>query len=185
MELGLQDLCWQDRLACPPQKEPPASPFPVLYCFEKKHAGVFFGQEMVPEKLLAAIRWLPARQSRLLLTLGASGCGKSWMLQAGVMPWLAAVDHERWIVLEPFRPEEKLFDALAFELGLAHLNLEQPAPAEPARTAAAWEQQLRHLSLAAGQQDAQVMIAIDQFEEFLARQEVRGDGASWCMPMPF
>jgi hypothetical protein len=74
--------------------------------------------------------------------------------------------------LEPFRPEEKLFDALAFALVLAHLNLEQPAPAEPARTAAARKQQRRHLSLGSCQQDAQVMIAIDQFEELLARQEV-------------
>ena len=176
LQKGLEPLSWQMRQPWPP-KEPNPSPFPGLDCFERKHAAVFFGQEVVREKLLAAIRRLPARQSRLLLILGASGCGKSSLLRAGVMPWLAAAEPGRWIVLEPFRPEQKPFDALGFELARAHENLKQPAPAEPARTAAALEQQLRRLRLAAGQQEARIVIAIDQFEELLAREEGRGDGA--------
>jgi formylglycine-generating enzyme required for sulfatase activity len=177
LQKGLEPLSWQMRQPWPPQEEPNASPFPGLDCFERKHAAVFFGQEVVREKLLAAIRRLPARQSRLLLILGASGCGKSSLLRAGVMPWLAAAERGRWIVLEPFRPEQKPFDALGFALARAHQNLEQPAPAELARTAAALEQQLRRLRLAAGQQQARIVIAIDQFEELLAREEGRGDGA--------
>jgi formylglycine-generating enzyme required for sulfatase activity len=176
LQKGLEPLSWQMRQPWPPNKEPNASPFPGLDCFERKHAAVFFGQEVVREKLLAAIRRLPARQSRLLLILGASGCGKSSLLRAGVMPWLAAAEPGRWIVLEPFRPEQKPFDALGFALARAHENLKQPAPAEPARTAAALDQQLRRLRLAAGEQEARIVIAIDQFEELLAREEGRGDG---------
>ena len=176
LQKGLEPLSWQMRQPWPPNKEPNASPFPGLDCFERKHAAVFFGQEVVREKVLAAIRRLTARQSRLLLILGASGCGKSSLLRAGVMPWLAAADRGHWIVLEPFQPEEKPFDALGFALARAHQNLEQPAPTEPARTAAALDQQLRRLRLAAGQQDARIVIAIDQFEELLAREEGRGDG---------
>ena len=176
LQKGLEPLSWQMRQPWPPNKEPNVSPFPGLDCFERKHAAVFYGQEVVREKLLAAIRRLPARQSRLLLILGASGCGKSSLLRAGVMPWLAAAERGRWIVLEPFRPEQKPFDALGFALARVHENLKQPAPAEPARTAAALDQQLRRLRLAAGQQEARIVIAIDQFEELLAREEGRGDG---------
>jgi formylglycine-generating enzyme required for sulfatase activity len=176
LQKGLEPLSWQLRQPWPPQKEPNASPFPGLDCFERKHAAVFFGQEVVREKVLAAIRRLPARQSRLLLILGASGCGKSSLLRAGVMPWLAADDRGRWIVLEPFRPEEKPFEALESALARAHQNLKQPVPTEPVRTAAALGQQLRRLRLAAGQQGARIVIAIDQFEELLAREDGRGDG---------
>jgi hypothetical protein len=89
---------------------------------------------------------------------------------------LAAADRGRWIVFEPFRPEEKPFEALESALARAHQNLEQPVPTEPVRTAAALGQQLCRLRLAAGQQDARVVIAIDQFEELLAREEGGGDG---------
>ena len=176
LQKGLEPLSWQLRQPWPPQKEPNASPLPGLDCFERKHAAVFFGQELVREKVLAAIRRLPARQSRLLLILGASGCGKSSLLRAGVMPWLAAADRGRWIVFEPFRPEEKPFEALESALARAHQNLEQPVPTEPVRTAAALGQKLRRLRLAAGQQDVRIVIAIDQFEELLAREEGGGDG---------
>jgi hypothetical protein len=176
LQKGLEPLSWQLRQPWPPQKEPNASPLPGLDCFERKHAAVFFGQELVREKVLAAIRRLPARQSRLLLILGASGCGKSSLLRAGVMPWLAADDRGRWIVLEPLRPEEKPFEALESALARAHQNLKQPVPTEPVRTAAALGQKLRRLRLAAGQQDARIVIAIDQFEELLAREDGRGDG---------
>jgi formylglycine-generating enzyme required for sulfatase activity len=176
LQKGLEPLSWQLRQPWPPQKEPNASPLPGLDCFERKHAAVFFGQELVREKVLAAIRRLPARQSRLLLILGASGCGKSSLLRAGVMPWLAADDRGRWIVLEPLRPEEKPFEALESALARAHQNLKQPVPTEPVRTAAALGQKLRRLRLAAGQQDARIVISIDQFEELLAREDGRGDG---------
>ena len=69
---------------------------------------MFFGQDQVLRALQETINQLPQRQSRLLVILGASGCGKSSLLRAGLVPWLAEADKGRWIVLEPFRPEEPL-----------------------------------------------------------------------------
>ncbi len=169
---GLEPLSWQSRLPWPPQGEPGASPFPGLEHFERRHAAVFFGQDRMLRTLRETINQLPQRQSRLLLILGASGCGKSSLLRAGLLPWLAGSDKGRWIVLEPFRPEEDPAPALVAALRQAHRSLQLPPPDGDATTAEALHQQLRQLRLQSGQQDARVVIPIDQFEETLGR----GDG---------
>ena len=44
----------------------------------------------------------------------------SSLLRAGLLPWLEEADKNRWIVLEPFRPEEDPAPALAAaDLGIA------------------------------------------------------------------
>ena len=166
---GLEPLSWQSRLPWTLG----ASPFPGLDTFERRHAAVFFGQDKVRRDLQAAINQLPQRQSRLLLILGASGCGKSSLLRAGLVPWLAEADRRRWIVLEPFRPEEDPAAALAAVLRQAHRALALSPPSEAATTAAALQRQLRELRLQSDRQDARVVIPIDQFEELLGRGDDR------------
>jgi hypothetical protein len=107
LERGLAALSWQERLAWPPENEPHASPFPGLSSFERKHAPVFFGQDQTLRQAQAKVEALTASASRLLLILGASGCGKSSLLRAGLVPWLAGAEPGRWIVLDPFRPGRK------------------------------------------------------------------------------
>ncbi len=170
---GLEPLSWQNRLPWPPPGEPGASPFPGLDTFERRHAAVFFGQDAVRRQLQATINQLPQRQSRLLLILGASGCGKSSLLRAGLVPWLAEADRRRWIVLEPFRPEEDPATALAAVLRQTHRVLALTPPSEVATTAAALQGQLRQLRLQSDRQDARVVIPIDQFEELLGRGDDR------------
>ena len=170
---GLEPLSWQSRLPWPPPGEPGASPFPGLERFERRQAAVFFGQDRVLRTLRETINQLPQRQSRLLLILGASGCGKSSLLRAGLLPWLEEADKGRWIVLEPFRPEEDPAPALAAALQQAHRALALPLPAEVATTVEALHHQLRQLRLQSAQQDARVVIPIDQFEEVLGRGDAR------------
>jgi len=170
---GLEPLNWQSRQSWPPPGEPGASPFPGLDTFERRHAAVFFGQDAVRRQLQATINQLPQRQSRLLLILGASGCGKSSLLRAGLVPWLAEADRCRWIVLEPFRPEEDPAAALAAVLRQAHRALKLTPPSEADTTAAALQRQLRQLRLQSDRQDARVVIPIDQFEELLGRCDDR------------
>ncbi|MFN9637033.1 MAG: TIR domain-containing protein, partial [Synechococcaceae cyanobacterium] len=173
LERGLQALSWQERLAWPPENEPDASPFPGLSCFERKHAPVFFGQDQTLRQAQAKVEAITASASRFLLILGASGCGKSSLLRAGLVPWLAGAEAGRWIVLDPFRPGRKPFHRLAAVLQQAFLAAGQTPPSEPARKEVEILEQLEELRVHPGQQDARVVIAIDQFEELLGRGDER------------
>ncbi|MEU1180728.1 trypsin-like peptidase domain-containing protein [Streptomyces sp. NPDC005820] len=62
------------------------SPYRGLEPFTAEHAEWFHGRDAAIEKVLAALR----RQRRALLLLGPSGAGKSSLIQAGVLPALAA-----------------------------------------------------------------------------------------------
>ena len=173
LEQGLAALSWQERLDWPPENEPDASLFPGLSCFERKHAPVFFGQDQTLRQAQAKVEALTASASRLLLILGASGCGKSSLLRAGLVPWLAGAEPGRWIVLDPFRPGRKPFRWLAAALEKAFRAVGQIPPSESARTGEEILEQLEELRAHTGQQDARVVIAIDQFEELLGRSDER------------
>ncbi|MFN6343661.1 MAG: SUMF1/EgtB/PvdO family nonheme iron enzyme [Cyanobium sp.] len=176
LERGLAALSWQERLAWPPENEPEASPFPGLSCFERKHAPVFFGQDAVLRQAQAKVEALTASASRLLLILGASGCGKSSLLRAGLVPWLANAESGRWIVLDPFRPGGKPFHWLAAALQKARGTAADPLGADLLQNGPHISDQLEELRAHNGQQDAKVVIAIDQFEELLGRQEGGEEG---------
>ena len=176
LERGLAALSWQERLAWPPENEPDASPFPGLSCFERKHAPVFFGQDEAVLQAQAKVEALTATASRLLLILGASGCGKSSLLRAGLLPWLADAEPGRWIVLDPFRPGGKPFRWLAAALQKARGTAADPLRADWLQSGPQIREQLEELRARNGQQDAKVVIAIDQFEELLGRREGQEEG---------
>jgi formylglycine-generating enzyme required for sulfatase activity len=176
LERGLAALSWQERLAWPPENEPDASPFPGLGCFERKHAPVFFGQDEAVREAQAKVEALTASASRLLLILGASGCGKSSLLRAGLVPWLAGAEPGRWIVLDPFRPGGKPFRWLAAALLKARGTVADPLGAGLLQTGHQIREQLEELRALNGQQDAKVVIPIDQLEELLGRGEALKEG---------
>ncbi len=65
-----------------------ASPYVGLAAFDGEHAGVFFGRSRVTAELLAAMRQQIDNQRRFVLIVGASGCGKTSLLNAGALPLL-------------------------------------------------------------------------------------------------
>jgi DNA-binding winged helix-turn-helix (wHTH) protein/tetratricopeptide (TPR) repeat protein len=65
-----------------------ASPYVGLTAFDGEHAGVFFGRSRVTAELLAAMRQQIDNQRRFVLIVGASGCGKTSLLNAGALPLL-------------------------------------------------------------------------------------------------
>lgn len=64
------------------------SPYVGLRSFDQGHAGVFFGRSRATAELLATLREQIDNQRRFVLVSGASGCGKTSLLRAGVLPLL-------------------------------------------------------------------------------------------------
>ena len=64
------------------------SPYVGLRSFDQAHAGVFFGRGRATAELLATLREQVDSQRRFVLVSGASGCGKTSLLRAAVMPLL-------------------------------------------------------------------------------------------------
>ncbi|MEH6420251.1 nSTAND1 domain-containing NTPase [Pseudomonas sp. CGJS7] len=64
------------------------SPYVGLRSFDQEHSGVFFGRSRATAELLATLREQMDNQRRFVLVSGASGCGKTSLLRAGVMPLL-------------------------------------------------------------------------------------------------
>ena len=64
------------------------SPFVGLSAFDSAHTSVFCGRSRTKVELLGAMRRQIDLQHRFVLVVGASGCGKTSLLQAGALPML-------------------------------------------------------------------------------------------------
>ncbi len=64
----------------------PDCPFPGLECFDESRAGYFFGRDAEVSAALQLLGNTPAGHKRWLFIDGASGVGKSSLVQAGILP---------------------------------------------------------------------------------------------------
>ncbi len=91
-----------------------SSPYPGLRPFQRDEAHLFFGREVQIEDMLARLE-----HHRFLAVIGTSGCGKSSLVRAGLIPALEqgflsdAEPHWRIAVM---RPGSAPFDHLTTEL---------------------------------------------------------------------
>jgi hypothetical protein len=169
--IALQD---QGGFPWPPPSDPSRSPFPGLMVFEEEDAPVFFGRD---NDWRVVIERLNTRRvqggPRLLVIQGSSGSGKSSLLRAGVLPRLRRAGRQ-WLVLPVLRPQAQPLESFAQTLALA---LQRPeawrelhqqlltTTAAPALAVlvAGWAADLR---LASSAPEAQLLLPIDQAEEF-------------------
>lgn len=103
--------------------------------------------------------------SEFLLLYGSSGCGKSSLLKAGLVPELRRVAGDGLLVVDPFRPDSEPLKNLASHLqgamerdGLASSFTAQGTVAELVRELNNWR---RHKQC----QGARVLVPVDQFED--------------------
>jgi hypothetical protein len=158
----------------------PVRPYPGLRPFGKDEWPIFFGREQMIDDVVGRL----VRQ-RLLVVHGDSGCGKSSLIRAGVLPRLeqdTARGGRRWItrVMTPGdEPLVHLADALADTPGA-------DAPGASDGGPGARRLQLRRIlncgrdgspalvDAVCGTRDPFVCLLIDQFEEVFAHARRRG-----------
>lgn len=154
-------------------------PFPGLLSFGERDAAVFFGREgEIQEGLDTLTRLRQLGGARLTMVLGASGCGKSSFVRAGLIPRLAR-DADQWLVVPPFRPQADPLTQLALvlsdALARAGARREWRDVRETLRKADGSGTDLLDLTtdlrLTAGRSDATVLLIVDQFEENLLGDE--------------
>lgn len=92
--------------------DPSRTPYPGLDPYTADEAAVFFGREEEIEEVVA--RMHGTARDRFVVILGASGSGKSSLVQAGVVPRLG---ERRWTVLPTVTPSTDPVAALASAVG--------------------------------------------------------------------
>ena len=161
-----------------------ANPFPGLRSFRPAEADRFFGRQQQIDELVALLAQTP-----FIAVSGASGCGKSSLVLAGLLNELKRRHDDdfetdwRPVVMRPgSRPIARLAEALARVLGGADLTAE--AAAQRADTlygqlrlgGLALAERVRQSSLPAG---TRVLVVVDQFEEiFRFKRMADGEEAS-------
>lgn len=98
------------------------SPFRGLAVFDFQHHDIFFGRTRAIGDVIERLKRQAADGRAFLLVLGVSGCGKSSLVRAGVLPMLVqpavveGVGLWRRAVLRPAERKGDLFDGLAAAL---------------------------------------------------------------------
>jgi energy-coupling factor transporter ATP-binding protein EcfA2 len=156
-------------------------PYPGLRPFRDYESDIFFGREEQTDELLARLD-----RCRFLAVTGASGCGKSSLVKAGMIPALntgfMAAAGSRWTVCE-LRPGDRPLQRLTQALARPEI-LGSGRPYD--QSAAFVEAALRRgplglIEVARGAEPlhgANLLILVDQFEEiFRNRERIKFDEA--------
>jgi len=131
------------------------NPYRGLSPFEEEHNKLFFGRTELVKKLQNFVKTNP-----LTVVLGASGCGKSSLVKAGLIPKLKKATTEQWSILSPIRPGETPLQALnnaIIDALLPHIEL-QNLRKTLTQSVAVWAKEHPHSLL---------LIFIDQSEEII------------------
>ncbi|WP_430015106.1 NACHT and WD repeat domain-containing protein [Microcystis protocystis FBCC-A270] len=135
------------------------SPYKGLKKFESEDKDRFFGRDQFLTGLVNELE-----QTNFVLLLGASGSGKSSVIRAGLIPWLAERQGSHFVNLV-FTPDQDPFESLYASL----LGKYKQSEAQIARIAK--EDTLTQLVRSLKQEDDYWFILIDQFEELFTTTE--------------
>jgi hypothetical protein len=155
-------------------------PYPGLRPFERDEADLFFGRDEQIAQILERLD-----EGRFLAVVGASGCGKSSLVPAGIIPALetyVGITTGSHLVVVALRPGDQPLRALARAL----LGAVDPARAGNEVAVSFLQADLRRgplalveaLGVTPPQEGSHLLFLIDQFEEiFRYRERVDRDEA--------
>ncbi|MDQ3744833.1 MAG: AAA family ATPase [Acidobacteriota bacterium] len=151
-----------------PASELPPNPFVGLRPFDTSESLLFFGRDEQTTELLQQLD-----RGRFLAVIGSSGCGKSSLIRAGLMPKLkggflvSTPDQWRFATMKPGK--SPILNLAAALLEACGEDVKQsPQLVEPLaqRIRLAGAQAItEHLSQRLGARAANVLLLVDQFEE--------------------
>jgi formylglycine-generating enzyme required for sulfatase activity len=161
----------------------PARPYPGLEPFTEHDAAVFFGRDGDIARVLERLRQRLKNNARgFIVVLGASGCGKSSLVRAGVLPRLGRTGEalKEWVIAERFTGVEGL-DGLARSLATAlnkdfsdirtRIGSPEVIQTRPEIGAGALRAIANDLIVARGLARARVLLVLDQLEEVFGTPE--------------
>jgi hypothetical protein len=141
----------------------PAGPYPGLRPFLSSERDIFFGREQMIDDVLVRL------ERRMVVVHGTSGCGKSSLIAAGVLPLLRQRQARcgRKLAVDTFSPGRKPMSALVEKLREMCGSKDSPASLKDIYRAISDGAQARanvsRLAAEAGLD--QLCIVVDQFEE--------------------
>jgi energy-coupling factor transporter ATP-binding protein EcfA2 len=160
----------------------PKRPYPGLDPFQETDAAVFFGRDEEIERVRAVLNRRRGNNAEgFILVLGASGCGKSSLVRAGVLPRLkgSGAEASAWVAAPPFAGGKGL-EGLAGALALAFKEANQPLALSAIRqrlkgtsevdnkaipAAVALRELAGELLVARGLAEGNFLLILDQLEE--------------------
>jgi energy-coupling factor transporter ATP-binding protein EcfA2 len=158
--------------------DPPDRPYPGLEPFQETDAAVFFGRGAEAGKVIDVLDGRrKGAANGFVLVLGASGCGKSSLVRAGVLPPLKRASKDaaaRWVVVPPFMAGKGL-EGLALSFAQSFKDAGQPRELGVVRGCLAGTRDLitlgSELVFAHGAPEGCVLIVLDQLEEVFGTPE--------------
>jgi hypothetical protein len=152
------------------------SPYPGLAAFGPEDARFFFGRERLTTELADRLAETATQRAGPLVIVGASGCGKSSLLRAGL---IAALERgallvpgsARWprVILTPGEaPLQRLAKALSTAAGMPADEIATALSEEPGRLAAVLRAVLASRAAGPAGRAGRVVLLVDQFEELFA-----------------
>ena len=148
-------------------------PYPGLRPFELGDHRVFFGRSHEVSSITKRLRSSERAQSAILMVVGGSGCGKSSLVRAGVLPRIAGEDY--WLALPPIVPGIDPLGSLvraiadlivARRISFDVTSLRKDIERDGLRAVA------HDLLLTAGAPShCKLLVVIDQFEELLTQAD--------------
>jgi formylglycine-generating enzyme required for sulfatase activity len=168
-------LDWRAKM---PRLADRTSPYPGFLSFNEAQASVFFGRDDAIDALETRILALPGHRSEWLLLLGASGCGKSSLLRAGLIPRLRGAAGQGFLVVDPFRLDRQPLHSLASQLALAMERDGLTAQFSGEGTPEQLLDDCYRWRLHCRRQDAIVVLPIDQLEDLFSGGLAAGASAA-------